>query len=169
VRPSKFCHIGKDLPNFRQMFEGITKITTKCLECEVERSKKETFNQIEVSIPETNFDPSVPGSTWLINACRREEMLTDDNRYHCETCKTLTDAHRLEICCRFPDVLIFHLKTFTQDPSGCLKKTMTKLPLAFNLPCLPSCAVNRCLGSSPFDSKAIEPISSVTPSGTPSP
>lgn len=76
-------------------------------------------------------------SDWLVNACRHEEMLKDDNKYYCDHCRRYNEALLVTEYETLPMVLVFHLKRFKADFNTRMSKKLTRFrPTPLTLPCM---------------------------------
>jgi ubiquitin C-terminal hydrolase len=120
------------LPN---IFQGTCEYVTECQKCHTRSVREEHF--MELTLPILKGTSSADVQSFLDSYLSTKELLTGDNQYACDLCKTKCDASR-EIHLRsVPPVLnlqlsryIFDLKTFTK------RKTLAKvrLPSAISIP-----------------------------------
>ena len=121
-------------PNLVQrLFEGKLQLQTRCLNCEVVRTRNESFQDISVPVQNTNkkghemmetenipeFSDSDDESSeedlnlsWAISKFASVEKLQGDNKYFCDNCKTFTEAEISTYFDQLPQVLTIHLKRF---------------------------------------------------------
>lgn len=89
-----------------ELFGGLLSITTRCMVCESCSVRQEPF--MDLSLP-VNSDGG-RGLVWSLRAfAARSERLHGSNKYHCETCHTLTEADRSIRIQALPKILTLHL------------------------------------------------------------
>jgi ubiquitin carboxyl-terminal hydrolase 2 len=104
-----------------ELFSGLQYSRITCMACNSIYPNFEPFSVLSVPTPDS--------STITIDECFadycREEVLTDDNRYHCKKCKTKVDCKKQLRIWELPDLLIVHLKRFQKTPGGGRKTEST--------------------------------------------
>jgi ubiquitin carboxyl-terminal hydrolase 2/21 len=93
-------------------FLGQIRSELKCTECEKSRYIYETFNNIGLSLPQKE---SVDIIDCFLNYIKEESL---DELIECEHCKEKTKTRKIVTIWRFPDILVLHLKRYTQTPFG---------------------------------------------------
>ncbi|KAH0559106.1 ubiquitin carboxyl-terminal hydrolase 47 isoform X1 [Cotesia glomerata] len=98
-----------------RFYEGKMIDYVKCLECQMEKSREDTF--LDIPLPVKPF-----GSTVAYNSVEealrgfvQPETLNDTNQYFCENCNKKCDAHKGLKFTKFPYLLTLHLKRFDFD------------------------------------------------------
>ena len=98
------------------VFEGHFAAETKCMTCEERTSRKESFLSISVDIDQNMS---------LYRALKRfgeGELLNSDNKFYCDSCRSLQEAKRSLQPQHPPPVLCIHLKRFKYlEESGHVK------------------------------------------------
>ncbi|XP_014297960.1 ubiquitin carboxyl-terminal hydrolase 47 isoform X1 [Microplitis demolitor] len=102
-----------------RLYEGKMIDYVKCLECQMEKSREDTF--LDIPLPVRPF-----GSTVAYNSVEealqgfvQPETLEGVNQYFCETCNKKCDAHKGLKFTKFPYLLTLHLKRFDFDYQTC--------------------------------------------------
>ncbi|KAF8743699.1 hypothetical protein AX14_001225 [Amanita brunnescens Koide BX004] len=89
-----------------KLFEGVLTSETRCLTCETVSSRDESFLDLSIDI-ERNAS---------VTACLRQfsasEMLSQRNKFFCDSCCSLQEAEKRMKIKRLPNVLTLHLKRF---------------------------------------------------------
>ncbi|KAM8976668.1 ubiquitin carboxyl-terminal hydrolase 35 isoform 2-T2 [Pelodytes ibericus] len=97
-----------------------------------------TRNSLGVSSSNTSGGPSSSlALSDLINHFLSPEMLTDDNKYHCETCVSLQDAEKVVELTTGPQYLIVTLLRFSFDLKAMKRRKIldnVSIPLVLKLP-----------------------------------
>lgn len=88
------------------LFQGRAVTATRCYECESQSQRPEMF--LDVSLP-VEHGKSLD---WALSTQCVEEQLLGPNKYHCDVCKTYTEAKRWWQVASLPEVLTVHLKLF---------------------------------------------------------
>jgi len=88
------------------IFEGLLTNETRCLACDSVTSRDESFLDLSLEIEQNSS----------VSACMRNfsanESLRGDNKFFCDTCCSLQEAHKRMRIKRLPNVLALHLKRF---------------------------------------------------------
>ena len=88
------------------IFEGLLTNETRCLACDSVTSRDESFLDLSLEIEQNSS----------VSACMRKfsanESLRGDNKFFCDTCCSLQEAHKRMRIKRLPNVLALHLKRF---------------------------------------------------------
>lgn len=97
------------------LYEGKMIDYVKCLECETEKSREDTF--LDIPLPVRPFGSTVAYESVeeALKAFVQPETLDDNNQYFCEKCNKKCDAHKGLKFKKFPYVLTLHLKRFDFD------------------------------------------------------
>jgi len=88
------------------MFEGILTNETRCLACDTVTSRHESFLDLSLEIEQNS---SVADCMQNFSAI---ESMRADNKFFCDTCCSLQEAHKRMRIKRLPNVLALHLKRF---------------------------------------------------------
>lgn len=97
------------------LYEGKMIDYVKCLECETEKSREDTF--LDIPLPVRPFGSTVAYESIeeALKAFVQPETLDGNNQYFCEKCDKKCDAHKGLKFKKFPYVLTLHLKRFDFD------------------------------------------------------
>ncbi|CRK93812.1 CLUMA_CG007339, isoform A [Clunio marinus] len=97
------------------LYEGKMIDYVKCLECETEKSREDTF--LDIPLPVRPFGSSVAYESVeeALKAFVQPETLDGNNQYFCEKCNKKCDAHKGLKFKKFPYILTLHLKRFDFD------------------------------------------------------
>ena len=87
-------------------FEGFFAAETKCLTCEEQTCREEEFLSISVDVAQ-----NVSLHCALRNFAKGE-LLNSDNKFYCNSCRSLQEAKRSMRLHRLPPVISIHLKRF---------------------------------------------------------
>lgn len=109
--------LTKELPDptrnwCNDIFQGIITNETKCLSCETVTSKHEFFLDLSIDIPPGESAYSL---NFAINNFSKLETLTNQNKFHCNTCSSLQEAVKTIKVKKLPQVLVINLKRFKYD------------------------------------------------------
>lgn len=107
-------------------FQGQYLSQLRCLECNSTSTTYNAFSILSLPIPQKLGNPNVPV---LLDECLKEftatELLDDNNKWHCSSCKKFTKLTKKITITRLPEVLIIHFKRFKMIPSGYINKMDT--------------------------------------------
>lgn len=97
------------------LYEGKMIDYVKCLECNTEKTREDTF--LDIPLPVRPFGSTVAyGSIEeALRAFVQPETLNGNNQYFCEKCNKECDAHKGLKFKNFPYILTLHLKRFDFD------------------------------------------------------
>ncbi|XP_060519421.1 ubiquitin carboxyl-terminal hydrolase 47 [Cylas formicarius] len=97
------------------LYEGKMLDYVKCLECQTEKSREDTF--LDIPLPVRPFGSSVAYNSVeeALRAFVQPETLDGNNQYFCEKCDKKCDAHKGLKFIKFPYLLTLHLKRFDFD------------------------------------------------------
>ena len=88
------------------IFEGVLTNETRCLECDSVTSRDESFLDLSLEIEQNSS----------VSACMRSfsaiESLRGENKFYCDACCSLQEAHKRMRIKKLPNVLAIHLKRF---------------------------------------------------------
>ncbi|KAF8529749.1 hypothetical protein BU17DRAFT_13871, partial [Hysterangium stoloniferum] len=88
------------------LFEGTLTSETRCLTCETVSSRDESFLDLSIDIEQNSS----------VTACLRQfsasEMLSQKNKFFCDSCGSLQEAEKRMKIKKLPNVLALHLKRF---------------------------------------------------------
>lgn len=111
----------------RDIFTGLSYTETRCNVCNINSLSFEPFVMLQLAIPKSNETVSL--SDCLRNHASKY-MLVDKNQYQCSQCKDYRDATQMTYLWEVPEILIIHLKRFTNDIHGSfcrIEKNSTKI------------------------------------------
>ncbi|KAI5964636.1 creB [Candida pseudojiufengensis] len=94
------------------IFQGLITNETKCLSCETVTSKHENFLDLSIDVPPGEGSYSL---NFAINNFSKSETLTNQNKFHCNTCSSLQEAVKNIKVKKLPEVLVINLKRFKYD------------------------------------------------------
>lgn len=89
-----------------KLFEGVLTSETRCLTCETVSSRDESFLDLSIDIERNSS----------VTACLRQfsasEMLSQKNKFFCDSCCGLQEAEKRMKIKKLPNILALHLKRF---------------------------------------------------------
>jgi ubiquitin carboxyl-terminal hydrolase 47 len=99
------------------LYEGKMIDYVKCLECDTEKSREDTF--LDIPLPVKPFGATVAYESIeeALKGFVQPETLDGNNQYFCEKCNKKCDAHKGLKFKKFPYILTLHLKRFDFDYS----------------------------------------------------
>ncbi|XP_053953132.1 ubiquitin carboxyl-terminal hydrolase 47 isoform X2 [Anastrepha ludens] len=105
----------KQINLIASLYEGKMIDYVKCLECNTEKTRADTF--LDIPLPVRPFGSTVAyGSIEeALRAFVQPETLDGNNQYFCEKCNKKCDAHKGLKFKNFPYILTLHLKRFDFD------------------------------------------------------
>lgn len=123
--------IRKEHSIITDLFTGLFYSDITCDKCQNKSSSFDPFTILSIETKET-------GETTLENCLlqfSKEEVLTGDNKYYCETCKTHNDAKKKLYIWEPPEILIIQLKRFKNEKTvyGRYEQTKTHSVVKFPL------------------------------------
>ncbi|KAK2461527.1 hypothetical protein APHAL10511_005990 [Amanita phalloides] len=96
----------QDATLVHKLFEGVLTSETRCLTCETTSSRDESFLDLSIDIEKNSS----------VTACLRQfsasEMLSQKNKFFCDSCCGLQEAEKRMKIKKLPNVLALHLKRF---------------------------------------------------------
>lgn len=97
------------------LYEGKMIDYVKCLDCETEKNREDTF--LDIPLPVRPFGSTVAYESVeeALKAFVQPETLDGNNQYFCEKCNKKCDAHKGLKFKKFPYILTLHLKRFDFD------------------------------------------------------
>lgn len=104
--------IGVDNNWCNKIFQGLITNETRCLSCEAITSKHEFFLDLSVDIPPGESAYSL---TYSLNNFSKLEILTNQNKFYCNTCSSLQEAVKTIKLKKLPEVLVINFKRFKYD------------------------------------------------------
>ncbi|KAI3402426.2 creB [Candida oxycetoniae] len=113
------------------IFQGLITNETKCLSCETVTSKHEHFLDLSIDIPSGDSAYSL---NFSLNNFSKSETLTNQNKFHCNTCSSLQEAVKTIKIKKLPEVLVINLKRFKYDEKiGKMVKLFDSISYPFKL------------------------------------
>lgn len=97
------------------LYEGKMIDYVKCLECETEKSREDTFLDIPLPVRPFGSTQAYESVEEALKAFVQPETLDGNNQYSCEKCEKKCDAHKGLKFKKFPYILTLHLKRFDFD------------------------------------------------------
>ncbi|XP_068142761.1 ubiquitin carboxyl-terminal hydrolase 47 isoform X1 [Drosophila tropicalis] len=97
------------------LYEGKMNDYVKCLECNTEKTREDTFLDIPLPVRPFGSSSAYGSIEEALRAFVRPETLDGNNQYLCEKCKKKCDAHKGLHFKSFPYILTLHLKRFDFD------------------------------------------------------
>lgn len=94
------------------IFQGMITNETKCLNCETVTSKHENFLDLSVDVPPGDCAYSL---THSLSNFSKSEVLTNQNKFHCNNCSSLQEAVKTIKIKKLPEVLVINFKRFKYD------------------------------------------------------
>jgi len=88
------------------IFQGIFTSETRCLNCETVTSKDEDFFDLSIDLEQNT------SITSCLKNFSNTETLCSDNKFQCDSCCTLQEAHKRMRIKKLPTILALHLKRF---------------------------------------------------------
>lgn len=110
------------------IFEGLLTNETRCLACDSVTSRDESFLDLSLEIEQNSS----------VSACMRNfsanESLRGDNKFYCDSCCSLQEAHKRMRIKQLPNVLALHLKRFKYiEPLQRFKKLSYRIAFPMEL------------------------------------
>ncbi|XP_060658375.1 ubiquitin carboxyl-terminal hydrolase 47 isoform X1 [Drosophila nasuta] len=97
------------------LYEGKMNDYVKCLECNTEKTREDTFLDIPLPVRPYGSSSAYGSIEEALRAFVQPETLDGNNQYLCEKCKKKCDAHKGLHFKSFPYILTLHLKRFDFD------------------------------------------------------
>lgn len=97
------------------LYEGKMIDYVKCLECETEKSREDTFLDIPLPVRPFGSTNAYESIEEAMKGFVTPETLDGNNQYFCEKCDKKCDAHKGLKFKKFPYILTLHLKRFDFD------------------------------------------------------
>jgi len=97
------------------LYEGKMNDYVKCLECNTEKTREDTFLDIPLPVRPFGSSSAYGSIEEALRAFVQPETLDGNNQYLCEKCKKKCDAHKGLHFKSFPYILTLHLKRFDFD------------------------------------------------------
>lgn len=103
------------------LYEGKMLDYVRCLECDTEKSREDTF--LDIPLPVRPFGSNIAYNSVeeALRAFVQPETLDGTNQYFCEKCNKKCDAHKGLKFTKFPYLLTLHLKRFDFDYNTMLR------------------------------------------------
>lgn len=99
----------------KNLYEGTMIDYVKCLECGTEKTREDSFLDIQLPIRPFGSNVSFKDIMESLNAFITPEILDGNNQYHCEKCNKKCNAHKGLKITRIPYILMLQLKRFNFD------------------------------------------------------
>ncbi|OBA16818.1 uncharacterized protein OGAPODRAFT_36698, partial [Ogataea polymorpha] len=101
-----YCNATGAETDIHRLFEGLLTSETKCLSCETVSTRDELFLDLSIDLqPNTSI-------THCLKMFSQSEMLTESNKFYCESCHSLQEAAKTIKLKKLPKILALHLKRF---------------------------------------------------------
>ncbi|KAF7726254.1 ubiquitin-specific protease doa4 [Apophysomyces ossiformis] len=97
------------------LLQGQYKSRLTCLTCHKTSTTYNTFMSLSLPIPAGRTGPPKVSLYQCLDYFVKEEILENDDAWHCPRCKTLRRSSKSLTLSRLPDVLLIHLKRFSFD------------------------------------------------------
>lgn len=120
-------YIKKSHSIIRDIFTGMTYTSTKCMKCGITSLAFEPYLMLDLAIPSSDKPVSIEE---CFKNFSKEQKLSGENKYKCNTCKEYNDAIQTTHIWEPPEVLIIHFKRFSNKMIGkrChMEKNLTKI------------------------------------------
>ncbi|CAO1302522.1 unnamed protein product [Diamesa serratosioi] len=157
----KFKHT-KHADLINRLYEGKMIDYVKCLECETEKNREDTFLDIPLPVRPFGSNVAYESVEEAIKAFVQPETLDGNNQYFCEKCNKKCDAHKGLKFSKFPYILTLHLKRFDFDYQTLHRIKLNdkvSFPQQLNL----NSFINNSLG---FESQAMQQVPTVNVNAT---
>lgn len=99
----------------RDIFTGMTCTHTRCHNCGVHSLAFEPFLMLSVAIPRSDKPEKLEDA---LKNHTSDFVLSDSNKYQCSTCNNLQNADQKTTIWENPEILIIHLKRFSNEIIG---------------------------------------------------
>lgn len=104
--------VGGTMPEMKktwihELFEGQLSSETRCWQCKTVTRRQESFTDLPLEITGNHIS-----ITHALNEFTDAELMQDDNKFYCDTCRSLQDADRRMLIQHLPRVLVLSLKRF---------------------------------------------------------
>lgn len=106
-----------------EYFEGKLENTFMCLTCEHTKKRQEAFFNLSIDIEKNS------SLTYCMQRFSVKELLNKGDKFQCEHCNSKQVATKEITVCKYPKLLLLHLKRFKIDP-----RTFSHQKLAFRIP-----------------------------------
>lgn len=112
------------------LFQGQYRSRLTCLTCHTTSTTYNSFMSLSLPIPATRTSPTTVNLYQCLDYFVKEEILDNDDAWHCPRCKKLCRASKSLTISKLPDVLLIHLKRFSFDgPFNNKLETMVDSPI----------------------------------------
>jgi ubiquitin C-terminal hydrolase len=106
----------KEYSPLKEIFNGLTKISRKCLYCNTTKNVFEPFVTLPIAIPVNRLESNELMKDFTIYDCMDKfvsnEQLDNDNQYTCELCGLKNKGHIKSELWQLPKILVIHIKRF---------------------------------------------------------
>jgi len=99
------------------LFLGQIRSSLVCMNCGHQRNNFDITNNISLSLSE-----NPENVTDLLAGYSTPELLEMDNAVECDKCKIRTPHEKTLSIWRYPEILVIHLKRYTQTPNGSYRR-----------------------------------------------
>ncbi|KAI8890947.1 cysteine proteinase [Backusella circina FSU 941] len=97
------------------LFQGQYRSRLTCLTCRTTSTTYNAFMSLSLPIPAKKSGPSSVSIYQCLDYFVKEEILDQDNAWHCPKCKTKRRASKALTLAKLPDILLIQLKRFSFD------------------------------------------------------
>lgn len=122
-KPDPQSHYGPRESFVSDFFEGKLENTFMCLTCEKTKKRQEAFFNLSIDVEKNS------SLTYCMQRFSIKELLNKGDKMLCEHCNSKQVATKEITVCKYPKLLLLHLKRFKIDP-----RTWTHQKLAFRIP-----------------------------------
>lgn len=106
-----------------EFFEGKLENTFMCLTCEKTKKRQEAFFNLSIDIEKNS------SLSYCMQRFSVKELLNKGDKFQCEHCNSKQVATKEITVCKYPKLLLLHLKRFKIDP-----RTFQHQKLGFRIP-----------------------------------
>lgn len=131
-----------------KLFQGIYTSKIKCNKCNNISIKNEDFFHLLLNFPDfenpEDYDIENEYVTFneLIKYNFRDIQFKDDNLYHCDKCKTKTQATKSQLIKKLPEYLLIYIKRFEYEKNR-FKKINDLIDIPFNINMIKYLKINK--------------------------
>lgn len=143
-----------------RLYEGKMIDYVKCLECQTENKREDTFLDIPLPVRPFGGTCAYESVEAALHAFVQHETLDGNNQYHCETCNKKCDAHKGLKFTKFPYILTLHLKRFDFD-----YKTFHRIKLNDKVTFPKTLNLNHFINAVPGSNEKCSPVAAESTNG----